>query len=283
MGKSIAGWLLACVVGTGAQEWTPLFDKELSNFEVWMGIPHETVGGLPPGTPVSKDCHEGTPLGLGNDPRQVFTMTEAEGEPVLHVSGEIFGGLTTIKEYGNYHLRIMVKWGEKKWPPRLDQLRDSGILYHCHGAHGAFWGVWKASAECQVQEGDLGDFISLAGTSGQVRIAPVEGTKRPRFDSSSDQYGGGYVSAYPEPDVPHGEWNLMEIYAVGDTSVHVVNGQVVMVVENLRKKDGSPLTSGQIQLQSEAAECFYRRMEIRSIDGFPDAIRSQLRLKKSDG
>jgi hypothetical protein len=35
----------------------------------------------------------------------------------------------------------------------------------------------------------------------------------------------------------------------------------------------TPLTSGQIQIQSEAAECFYRRMEIRPLAEFPADIK----------
>ncbi|VGO20103.1 3-keto-disaccharide hydrolase [Pontiella sulfatireligans] len=274
-----AGAVWAVSLNAGAAAWTPLLDQNLSQFEVWMGIPHTSVQGLSAGTETSEDCHKGVPMGLNADVKRVFSMTEDGGEPMLHVSGEIYGGLTTLAEYENYHLSFKIKWGEKKWAPRLDQLRDSGVLYHCHGEHGTFWGVWKSSLECQVQETDLGDFIQIAGPRAEIRTSKVEGTKRPRFDPASAAYSSGYISAFPEPDAPHGEWNHMEIYAVGDTSVHVVNGLIVMVVENARKKDGSPLIRGQIQIQSEAAECFYKDLQIRSITGFPDPIKSQLRLK----
>ncbi|MDZ8117622.1 DUF1080 domain-containing protein [Pontiella sp. NLcol2] len=262
--------------------WNNLFDNELSNFEIWMGIPHDSVKGLPAGTPTSPDCHKGTPMGLNNDVKNVFSMIEEDGEPVLHVSGEIYGGLTTLDSFENYHLQVWIKWGDKQWEPRLHTLRDSGILYHCHGEHGAFWKVWKSSLECQVQEGDLGDFIPLAGPRAAVRTVAVEGTKRRRYDAASAEYTGGYISAWPETDKPHGEWNLMEIYSLGDTSVHVVNGEVVMVVENAQRADGKPLTQGQIQLQSEAAECFYKGMRIRSINALPKQIENKIRLKGTE-
>ncbi|QBG46778.1 DUF1080 domain-containing protein [Verrucomicrobia bacterium S94] len=276
----VIGLSLVCTGFAG--NWKTLFDQELSNFEVWMGIPHDSVEGLPPGTPTSPDCHNGIPMGLNNDVKNVFSIIEENGEPVLHVSGEIYGGLTTLESFENYHLQIMVKWGDKQWAPRENTLRDSGILYHCHGEHGAFWKVWKSCLECQVQESDLGDFIPLAGPRAEVRTAVVEGTKRRRYDAESEEYTGGYISAWPEMDKPHGEWNLMEIYALGDTSVHVVNGKVVMVVENARRADGKPLTKGQIQLQSEAAECFYKGMRIRSIDVLPMEITKQIRLKGTE-
>lgn len=279
--------IVVCLISAGltvcasakTDDAVSLFDAELSNFELWMGIPHDSVKGLPEGTPTSKNCHKGTPLGLDNDVKNVFTMIEKDGESVLHISGEVYGGLTTLKEYENYHLSIKMKWGDKKWEPRLTQLRDSGILYHCHGKHGTFWNVWKSSLECQVQETDMGDFIEIAGPSAEVRTSKQEGTDRPRFDSTSETYTSTYTSAWPETDAPHGEWNTIEIYTLGDTSVHLANGKIVMVVENAKKKDGTPLTRGQIQIQSEAAECFYKEYKISSITDFPPAIKAQLRLK----
>lgn len=275
----VAGTALAISLSAGAQDSTILLDKDLSNFEIWMGIPHTSVKGLPAGTPTSEDCHKGTPMGLDADVKNVFSVEEDGGETILHISGEIYGGLTTLKEYENYHLSLKVKWGDKKWAPRLTSLRDSGILYHCHGPHGTFWNVWKSSLEFQVQETDLGDFIQIAGPRAEIRTSAVEGSTRPRFDSASETYSSGYISAYPEPDVPHGEWNQLDLYTVGDTSVHVVNGLIVMVVENAREKDGTPLTRGQIQIQSEAAECFYKDIKISQITEFPENIKSQLRLK----
>lgn len=271
--------VLALSLSVRATEWTTLLDQNLSNFEVWIGIPHTTTQGLPAGTPTSEDCRKGTPLGLNADSKKVFLMTEEKGTPVLHISGEMYGGLVTLKDYESYHLSLELKWGEKKWAPRLEKLRDSGILYHSQGKHGAFWKVWKSSLEFQVQETDLGDFIPLAGPNASVRSSAVDGSKLKRFDPTSETYANGYTSAYPEMDKPHGEWNHLELYAVGDTAVHVVNGTIVMVVENARKKDGSPLTKGQIQIQSEAAECFYKNIKISKITDFPENIKSQLRLK----
>jgi hypothetical protein len=56
--------------------------------------------------------------------------------------------------------------------------------------------------------------------------------------------------------------------------VHVVNGKVVMALANSRYKDGDrvlPLTGGKLQIQSEAAEVFYKDLEIRSIPAMPAA------------
>ena len=42
-------------------------------------------------------------------------------------------------------------------------MRDSGCCYHAVGPHGASYGFWMQSFEFQIQEGDCGDFYSLAG------------------------------------------------------------------------------------------------------------------------
>jgi len=55
-------------------------------------------------------------------------------------------------------------------------------------------------------------------------------------------------------------------------SIHVVNGVVVMRLHHAQRIDGpapAPLTSGQISLQTEGAEVFYRAMEIQPITAVP--------------
>ncbi len=94
-------------------EWRSLLNEKLSEWEIWMGVPHQSVTGLPPGTPTSTNGRSGTPMGLGNDPKHVFTVSMESGEPVLHVTGEIWGGLTTRESFTNYHLRVDMKWGKK--------------------------------------------------------------------------------------------------------------------------------------------------------------------------
>jgi hypothetical protein len=58
--------------------------------------------------------------------------------------------------------------------------------------------------------------------------------------------------------------------------VHIVNGKVVMALRNARyrQKDGEgerfiPMTGGTLQIQSEAAEVFYKDIEIRRIEAMP--------------
>lgn len=257
-----------------SNEFEPLLDKTLSQWEIWTGVPHSSTKDLPEGTYTAENLNQhGDPsdaIGLNNDVKNVFQMIEQDGEPVLYITGEIYGGLTTIKEYENYHLSLQIKWGEKKWAPRLDKKRDSGLLFHCKGEHGAFWRVWKACQELQIQESDFGDYIPLAGPTGVIRTTSTEPEFKFNPNGQYSQTVTGYSHASLEPDKPNGSWNLVELYTYNDNAVFVVNGEPVMLVEQSKDHKGASLTNGQLQLQSEGAEVFYKDIKIKSIDALPD-------------
>jgi len=263
-----------------APKFRDLLDPGLTAWEIWIGVPHKSVEipGLPAFT--SEDSKSGTPLGLNNDPLNVFSMIKEDGKDVLKITGQIYGGLTTKEEFQNYHLTLQFKWGDKKWEPRLERQRDSGILLHCVGPHGAFWKVWKRSLECQIQERDVGDFYALAGTEADIPGAVREGTQRPTYQPGAELIPvSGSAQHGPSEEKPHREWNTVEIYTIGDRMVHVVNGEVNMVLLKTRQKTAqgpAPLTRGQIQIQSEAAEIYYRDVKIRPISEFPEAIKAVL-------
>lgn len=265
--------LLASIATAG--EWKDLIDSELSQWEVWTGVPHLSVDIEWEGK--SKNGREGNPMGLG-DPLNIYRATEdADGNPQLYISGLVYAGLTTKESFENYHLRAEVKWGEKKFEPRLTVARDSGILYHCVGEHGTFWNVWKQSLEYQVQENDNGDYYKIGDVRVQIPTKIEEGQRRGIFDPGSDWLtigpGQGFSVARSVNLEKEGDWNSVEIYTFGDRAVHISNGTVVNVLRNTEYKDEEgwkPLTSGQIQIQCEAAECTYRKLQIRSIDAMPE-------------
>lgn len=265
-----------------SEQWQPLLDEKMSHWEVWMGIPHSSVQGLPNQTFQADNLNvHGDPvnaMGLNNDVKNVFSMIEQDGKPVLHITGEVYGGLTSKSEFENYHLSLQVKWGDKKWAPRLNNKRDSGLLFHCKGPHGAFWKVWKACQELQIQETDFGDYIPLAGPSGKIRTLAPQGELKYHPQGKHLELVKGYSHASIEPDLPHGEWNTVELYVLNDNAVFVVNSKVVMVIQESKDKNGVALTSGQLQLQSEGAELFYRDVKIKAISQLPDTIKNKSRL-----
>lgn len=256
-------------------DWISLFDGEsLDGWYTYQKQPEPTseVQGL------SRD-EEGSylePLGLNYDPLNVFTVVSEEGSPAIRISGEVFGILVTEKEFENYHLSVEFKWGQEKYPPRKTQKRDSGILYHSVGHEGAWGGVWMRSLECQVQEGDCGDYISVDTVLADIR-GGYDPEKQWDFyspDSAIQTFSPSRSYCHKSQDFenPTGEWNTMEIYTVGGNSVHVVNGKVNMRISNSRQVlEGQevPLTRGKIQLQSEGAEIFYRNIRLRPIDDIP--------------
>ncbi|PWH83767.1 DUF1080 domain-containing protein [Algibacter marinivivus] len=281
--------LFVCSTFSQENNTIKLLDANLTNFETHIGVPHSTVVGLPEGTFQSDNVRSGTPIGLNNDLKHVFTTTNINGETILNISGEIYGCITTKKNYSNYHFSTMFRWGNKKWEPRLDRRKDSGILYHSYGDHGRFWNTWKTCLEFQVQETDLGDFISLPANASTPKaggpLVQIRGNAKSdikQYNPSFDSYfeGKGYIHAYLEPQEPHGSWNHLELYIIGNDAVHVVNGKIVMVVENaINPETNKPLTEGQIQIQSEAAECYYKDMTITPITEFPEFIRDQVKFK----
>jgi hypothetical protein len=263
--------------------WRPLLDEKLSSWELWMGVPRRTVVGLPEGTPTSATGHDGTPLGLNNDPRHVFSIRMEEGEPVLYITGEILGGLTTLETFSNYHLRAQIKW-----EPNQRDHTVTGILYHCTGPHGVFWKAWKRCFKFQVTEKDMGDLYALGGTCAEVRVLhpaklwlydPAGEPKKFAEGKLPGAVGANRAVHLPgDFEKPPGEWNTLELYTLGRTAVHVVNGHVALVVQNASTIEGpehteTPLSAGQLQIQSEGGEACYRRVEIEPITELPAPIK----------
>ncbi len=270
-------------VEEGASSWEDLFDKDLSNFEVFIGVPHTSLDleGYEKG-----DGMEGTPIGL-SDPLNVFTTGEENRELILQISGEVYGALTTKKEYENYRLKAEFKWGTAKFEPRLDKQRDNGILYHCTGEHGAFWNVWMRSNEFQVQEKDMGDYYGLAGgvaaipaimnsDSFWVYTSGAELIELGTVMVGKNRYRGVRNQNFEKSN---GEWNTLEIICLGSKSIHIVNGRVVLVSPqsyNLIDGELVPNNKGKIQIQSEGAEAYYKNLQIKAIDAIPAEYVDQL-------
>ncbi|WP_303315282.1 ThuA domain-containing protein [Flavivirga abyssicola] len=267
-----------------SNQWINLLDEDLTAWDKYIGVPHTSVD-LPFDFPKSDDVTKGTPLGLNNDVLNVFSVGQnKEKENILNITGEIYGGLTTKHMYQNYHFKCEFKWGEKKWEPRLGSKRDNGILFHATGAHAGFWNVWMRSLECQVQEGDFGDFFPLSGTIAEIPVVNSPKGKGHVYNSKGveitssflGKHTGGRIQRSKNMENPHGEWNTVEIYAFGDRAVFVVNGEVVSTLKNTRYETNGieiPLKGGRLQIQSEAAECYYKSIQIKGIDAFPEHIK----------
>ncbi len=268
---------------TDNHNWTSLLDVELSKWDKFLGVPHPSVEGLPEDTPRSENFKIGTPMGINNDPLGVFSASIDQGEPVVRITGEIYGALTSKEDYSNYHIKLDFKWGKKKYIPRMELGRDSGLLYHSNGPFGAYASTWMDCLECQIMERDYGDLFCLGNTSAVVATNTPSGKQRPIFQPGEKQTRLKIARRLKDHGNPVG-WNTAEVFTIGNRAIHVINGKAVMALTDARvgvDGKGDKLESGKIQIQSEGAELFIRRVKIRTLEEFPKSILKQLNLDEN--
>lgn len=238
--------------------WQELFNgKNLEGWEVYVG-------------PEEKD---GTPIGLNKDPLNLFSVVEEEGENVLRISGKINASIATLQEFENYHLTVDLKWGDE-----IFTTRNSGLLYHSYGDYGVGLGVWMSAHELQLWTGNIGDSYRMGKSYCEI---PMQKNADGKYVYTKD---AEKIPSIPDTDTrivaknadyekPIGEWNTIELYCVGTTSVHVVNGNVNMINYNsgkyLGEENVEPLSKGKIQFQSEGGELFLKNIKIKPIKEIP--------------
>lgn len=213
--------------------------------------------------------------GRNKDPKNVFTVHDG----MIHITGEQYGCITTDKSFSNYKLTVEFKWGGKTF---THVARDSGVLIHSFGPDGAYNGVWKHSIEANIVEGGIGDFWIVGGakdgiqaksktvaTHGGKRYDPVNG--RPVTVVANSEGGIGWIGKDPEwknvkgfrgkndLDKP-GEWVKMVIVAKDDNMTVYVNDKRVLEMFECKP------AAGQIQLQSEGAEIFFRKVTLEPLE-----------------
>ncbi len=210
------------------------------------------------------------------DPDGVFTVADG----MIRVSGREAGGFATRRAFADYHLVAEWKWGKETWLPRRWRARNSGIMVHCSGPDGDALGIWMASIECQIIEGGSGDLILVPGKgkapprlSSEVRLGD---DGQPYYLKGGDAIAraGGRINWWgrdpawkdvlwfrgpDDVEAPVGGWNRMEVICDGDRITCLLNGVVV------NAGSGSSLSSGKILFQSEGAEIFFRKIEIRPL------------------
>lgn len=209
--------------------------------------------------------------GQGRRPVQdIFTVDDgiihayADHEPN---SRQPFAGLITETSYNNFHLELEYKWGEKKFAPRHDYVRDAGIIFHMHDDDP----FWPSGVEMQIQQGDTGD-IWVIGTQVTSKEHGVEGNYspdgEPRTRGARHQRYARFARSYcwERPG-----WNHVEITVEGDHALYRVNGHVVNEASDMRRWDAAAerfvrLDRGNILLQAEGAEVLYRNLRLTPLD-----------------
>jgi len=249
--------------------WQTLFNgKNLKGWDTYLGPPVDSTG---------KKLTD-IPVGLNSDPQHVFSVVRQDGEPVIRISGEGFGAISTQQEFGNFHLQLKFKWGSRLWGPKKNKKRDSGLLYFSVGSQGADNGAWMRSQEFQIEEGNCGEYWGCAGAQEDVAAMQRSDSSyvyhpgSPLITFSAAGKAGRYCRKAIDAEKPTGEWNTIDLYCFNGTSVHLVNGQVVMLLQHSAQLENGrviPLLKGKLQIQSEGAEVFYKDIRVESIAGIP--------------
>ncbi len=228
------------------EKWTPLFNgTDLSGFDVQI--------------------RDQTP---GEDSGKIFQVHDG----LIHVYKDTpagdpgpFGVITTKGEYSRYRLRFQYKWGEKKFAPRVNVVRDAGVLYHVAASDTR---IWPTSVECQVQENDVGDVFTVrcrVDTTAEKDSKPVKFLEKDAGGVPATVGVSGGIARVVR-DTPHEVegWNTVEVVVNGPDVVHIVNGKVNNRIYNMHGPDPAdpkawvPLTKGKISFQAEGAEIFYK-------------------------
>lgn len=257
---------------------TQLFNgKSLADWTAWLGYADPAMT-YPPNP-------NAAPIGTSRDTSNDFAVKTVDRKPAIWIRGQTWGALVHRADLSNYHLRLEYKWGSKTYAPREAQPRNNGLLYHTHGVPGEVFGTWQPSAEFEIMKGSTGMIVMVGGklrgmttaVSDPSIIAPH---LRFRIGGRPVEMVNGTptwnVEAATDAEKPIGQWNVLDLYVLGDRAVHVVNGVPVAEVRDLAvvKPDGSreALTHGQIQLQSEGAETWFRSISVEPIDALPRIV-----------
>ena len=223
--------------------------------------------------------------GKDTDPDHVVTIEDG----AIHLykdapegSEVVMGYIGTEKEYGDYHLRFQYRWGAKKFAPRMALKRDAGFYYHILGPDR----VWPRALQYQIQQTDVGDLITLdyflvdswaePATKDAVQTRDVgcprfQEPERGGLPLTLGTKGVAYQSHLAGNHEVEG-WNTAEIIADGDAFTHILNGKVINRGVHARLADPTqpgppkPITKGRLALEIEAAELWFRNVEIRSLE-----------------
>ena len=169
------------------------------------------------------------------------------------------------------------KWGEFAFDPRTCRPRDSGILVPSIGKDGGYSGVWMTGTEYQIIEGGTGDFLVVGDKSDAFAMTARVVQRKAGPGNFYDPDGkpvtinGGRINWWGrdpkwkdvlgfrgsrDVEKSHGQWNRIECVAEGANLTAIVNGVVVNRATNVKPD------RGRIQVQSEGAEIFFRRIDL---------------------
>ncbi len=215
--------------------------------------------------------------GVNNDPKKVFTVKNK----TIHISGEEWGCITTNQEFENYIIEMEFKWGKKTYGARATKAMDSGLLLHSQGVDGGASGIWMHSIEYNIIEGGTGDFIVVGDKTDKFSITSKiaeelqngVGVFHPNGKPITINKGRiNWLNRDPDwkdelgyrgkndVEKPVGKWNKIKCIVKGNTIKSYLNNILVNEAYDVKP------SKGRIQIQSEGAELFVRKIRLTSLN-----------------
>lgn len=162
------------------------------------------------------------------DPAKIFTVQNG----VIHIKGDPFGYMRTLKPYSDYSLHV-----EWRYP---GELSNSGVFIHAQMPDT----VWPRCVECQLKSGNAADFVLMNGAS---------------MNEQTDKSKRVIAKMADSNEKPAGEWNSLDVTCKGNTIEVKVNG----LLQN--KGTGLNVSKGHICLQSEGKDVEFRNVTLTSL------------------
>ena len=147
---------------------------------------------------------------------------------------------------------------------------EDGMI-RTEGGMGLLWYTREKLGDCVIrvvyktggQEANSGIYVRIAEKPKDPWYAVHHGYEVQISDTSDEFHGTGAIYSMSKssgrPTKPTGEWNRMEVVCDGDSITTILNGYLV----NAATK--SSLTRGKLLFQSEGAEIFFRKIEVRPL------------------
>lgn len=155
-------------------------------------------------------------------PEETFFVKEG----TLVTSGEPFGYIRTRETYSDYNLNVEWRW--------MEEPGNSGVFIHLQEDK-----VWPVCLECQLMNGNAGDFVAFPGFTFNEHLDKEKWAVKKHGQSS---------------EKPAGEWNTYDIRVRGDNVEIFVNG----IHQN--SATAATYSKGHIALQSEGAPLQFRNV-----------------------
>jgi len=166
------------------------------------------------------------------EPTELFYVEDG----VINTLGVPHGYIRTKESYSNYKLHVEWRWTAEP--------TNSGVLLHVTGKDM----IWPLCIECQLQNGNAGDFVLIGKGSGIT----VEGTAH-LVESEENRYK--VLPKFEEiSEKAAGEWNTYDITSLDGNLEVLVNGVLQHTGSN------ATLTEGNILLQSEGSAMQFRNI-----------------------